>query len=276
VVASRRNIGLTVLLSVLWILCTAAAVAQETEFLARRAYLPLIAVGSSSACGPLAGASYGAIVVPPPPTSRPAALHADLNLGLRGYASTGGVLGLVNYGGSADPNAPQLAGLFADNRTGVFVRLHRVFDWNWVCNCRGNPLSSPPVTLAELATTPDEKIHVPDSGYTIGSLRPIGEERVDSDYEVLVLYAAEDRITLKYTRNDNVISGYTLHLEQVCVDPVLLALYDHWNSAGRSRLPALRAGQAFGRATGETIGVAIRDSGTFLDPRSRKDWWQGR
>ena len=55
---------------------------------------------------------------------------------------------------------------------------------------------------------------------------------VDSDYEVLVLYAAEDRITLKYTRNDNVISGYTLHLEQVCVDPVLLALYSTGTAQG--------------------------------------------
>ena len=273
---SRRTIGLAALLPILWILCAGAAVAQEAEAPARRAFLPLVAVGSSSACRPLSGASYAAIIVPPPPTDRPAAQHADLNLALRGAVSTGGVLGLVNYGGSTDPNAPQLAGLFADNRTGAFVRLHRVFDWNWVCNCRGNPLNTPPVTLAELATTLGEPIFVPNSGYTIGSLVSIGEERVDSGYEVLVLYAAEDRITLKYTRNDNVIHGYTLQLEQVCVDPVLLALYNRWNSAGRSRLPALRAGQAFGRASGQAIGVAIRDSGTFLDPRSRKDWWQGR
>ena len=275
-VASRRNIGLTALLSVLWILCTAAAVAQETELPARRAYLPLVAVGSSSACGPLAGASYDAIFVPPPPTDRPAAQHADLNLALRGYTPTNGALGLVNYGGPIDPGAPQLPGLFADNRTGVFVRLHRVFDWNWGCNCRGNLLSEPPVTLAELATSPGEPIHVPDSGYTIGTLNSTVDEQLDSGYEVLVLYASQDRVTLKYTRNDNVIHGYTLHLEGFCVDPRLLALYNQWNDAGRTRLPALRAGQAFGRASSETIGVSIRDSGTFLDPRSRKDWWQGR
>ena len=45
---------------------------------------------------------------------------------------------------------------------------------------------------------------------------------------------------------------------------------------GRARLPALEAGQAFGRARGGEIGVAIRDAGTFMDPRSDKDWWQGR
>jgi hypothetical protein len=41
-------------------------------------------------------------------------------------------------------------------------------------------------------------------------------------------------------------------------------------------LPALRPGQPIGRAPGSEIDAAIRDSGAFLDPRSRKDWWQGR
>jgi hypothetical protein len=56
----------------------------------------------------------------------------------------------------------------------------------------------------------------------------------------------------------------------------LLALYRQLNSAGRVELPALRPGQPFGRAAGGEIDAAIRDSGSFLDPRSRKDWWQGR
>jgi hypothetical protein len=90
----------------------------------------------------------------------------------------------------------------------------------------------------------------------------------------LVLYASTNRITIKYTNNDNVEQGYTLHVENVCVEPRLLALYQALNSAGRGRLPALRAGQAFGRALGSEIGVAIRDYGTFMDPRSRKDWWR--
>jgi hypothetical protein len=91
-----------------------------------------------------------------------------------------------------------------------------------------------------------------------------------------VLYAAPDRITLKYTRTDNVVHGYTLHLVGLCVDPPLLDLYRSWNAAGRGQLPALQPGQAFGRAASATVGVAIRDSGTFMDPRSRKDWWRGR
>jgi hypothetical protein len=71
----------------------------------------------------------------------------------------------------------------------------------------------------------------------------------------------------------NVVQGYTLHLEGLCVDPGLLASYRQWNAAGRGQLPALRAGQAVGRARAARVGVAIRDTGSFMDPRSAKDWW---
>ncbi len=238
-------------------------------------FMPFVATATASACQPIPGATYTAIYVPPPPTDRPAALHADLNLALRGDRPTTGYLGLVDYAGAFDPRAPQLPGLFADQRTGTFRALHQVYDWNWVCNCRGSPLTTPSVTLVELATTPGETLHVPQSGYTIGSSLAWGDAPTD-DYAVLVLYATANRLTLKYTRTDNVVHGYTLHLENLCVEPRLLALYEQWNTAGRGHLPALHAGQALGRARDGTVGVAIRDSGTFLDPRSRKDWWQGR
>jgi hypothetical protein len=260
-----RYTRLATALAIAFLSTSGAAVAQESGLLAGRAFLPLLTVNAAPACQPLPPASYGVLSVLPPPTDRPAEQHADLNLALRSYTPTTGFLGLVDYGGAADPAAPQLAGLFADNRTGTFVRVHRVYDWNWGCNCSGAPLVNPPVTLAELATAPGEPLRVPDSGYSIGS-----------GYEVLVLYAAPARITLKYTRNDNVVQGYTLHVENICVDPPLLSLYQSWNAAGRSQLPALQPGQAFGRAAGNTVGVAIRDSGTFMDPRSRKDWWRGR
>ena len=42
-----------------------------------------------------------------------------------------------------------------------------------------------------------------------------------------------------------------------------------------SQLPGVRNNQAIGTAAGNAIAVAIRDRGPFLDPRSRKDWWQG-
>ncbi|MBI3733652.1 MAG: hypothetical protein HY259_09380, partial [Chloroflexi bacterium] len=226
-------------------------------------YLPLVA--TFVLCAPISSETYNSLVVAPPPTDRPAAQHADLNLSLRSYITTSAFLGLVDYGGATDPNAPQLPGLFGDNRTPIFTKVYQVYDWSWACNCRASPLTSPVVTLAGMAAGADETILVPNSGYTIGS-----------GYAVFVLYAENSRITLKYTNNDNVVSGYTLHVENVCIEPTLLALYQSWNAAGRGQLPALRAGQAFGRAINGEIAVAIRDSGAFLDPRSRKDWWQGR
>jgi hypothetical protein len=215
--------------------------------------------------GEIVGESYGDFSVNSEPTNPPAEEHADLNLAMRGYAPTDAYRGLVDYGGATDPNAPQLPGLFADKRTATFSAVYQVYGWDWERKRRGSLVTNPEVNMAGLAVTPGETIHVPGSGYSIGG-----------GYGVLVLYATPERITLKYTPDDHVIWGYTLHVENIHVEPRLLALHQSWNEAGRGRLPALRAGQAFGRARGDEIGVVIRDRGAFMDPRSRKDWWQGR
>jgi hypothetical protein len=227
-------------------------------------YLPLAFI-RTSACDPIPGVTYSTLSVVGPPTDRPAEQHADLNLALRGYEVTTAYLGLVTYGGSADPAAPQLYTLFADQRVPTFNAVYQVYDWDWGCNCRGGLLAYPEVTLVGMAVAPEEVLHLPDSGWDIGS-----------GYEALVLYASEHRITLKYTREDNVVYGYTIHVENVCVEPSLLALYLACNDAGRGELPTLRGGQPFGRARADSIGVAIRDTGTFMDPRSRHDWWQSK
>jgi hypothetical protein len=224
-------------------------------------YLPLVAT-QPAGCAPIPGVEYSTLTINGSPTNIPAEQSPDFNLALRGYEVTDAYRGLVDYGGSGDPAAPQLYILFADQRVPAFPAVYQVYDWDWDRNCRGELLTNYPVTLAGMGVAPDEVLHLPDSGYNIGN-----------GYEALVLYATEERITLKYTREDNVVYGYTIHVENVCVEPSLLALYRAWNDAGRSRLPALRGGQPFGRARGAEIGVAIRDSGTFLDPRSRKDWW---
>ncbi len=121
------------------------------------------------------------------------------------------------------------------------------------------------VTLVGLVVEPGETIHTPGAGYDIGQ-----------GYQVLVLYGDQGRITLKYTGEDTAATGYAIHVEGVCVEPDLLALYQQMNAAGRGQLPALRAGQAFGRARDTEIRAAIRDTGRFMDPRVRKDWWAGR
>lgn len=219
-------------------------------------------------CPFISGESYSTVAIISAPTNPPAQIHPDLNLALRGYITTTATLGLVDIGGGSDVFAPQLYGLFQDNRTPIFSSASRVYDWNWACNCRGALLTNWAVTLAGMATTPGEIIRVPGSGYDIG--------RMPGGFEVMVLYATPNRLTLKYTREDNVIQGYTIHLENICVEPSLLYLYNLMNSAGRVSLPALFAGQGVGRAVGNEMGVAIRDNGMFLDPRSRKDWWIGR
>jgi hypothetical protein len=193
----------------------------------------------------------------------PVEAHPDYNLGLRGYDLTSEHLGLVEYPQEHDPLTPQFSGLFTQPRLPRFVATYRVYDWDWGQMRRGSPITDPPVSALGLATTAGEVLHVPDSGYTIGS-----------GCEVLVIYATADQITLKYTREDSVAYGYTLHIDGICVDSALLALYEACDSAGRTTLPALRPRQPFGRARGEQTLIAIVDTGTFLDARSHTDWWR--
>ena len=89
----------------------------------------------------------------------------------------------------------------------------------------------------------------------------------------MVLYAEENRLTVTYTRDDSPVYGYMLHFEDVAVAPELVALYRQLDAAGRKELPALKNGEAWGTAPSGAIKVAVRDTGTFMDPRACKDWW---
>jgi hypothetical protein len=241
---------------------------QATTALTTYLYLPLISAPPTetmpiSGCA-ATGETYGTLD-PIDPAGGDVSQHPDVNLAIRGYTPTTAYLGLVDYDGNIDPNAPQLYTLFDDQRTPTFNVAYQVYRWDWTCNCRGGPIMKWDVTLLGMETTPGELIHLPVAGYDVGG-----------GYGALVLYAEPTRLTLKYTREDNVVGGYTLHLENICVDENLLALYQQLNAAGRSQLPALFPGQPLGRAPASEIDAAIRDRGSFLDPRTRKDWWQGR
>lgn len=212
-----------------------------------------------------------------PLKDHPANVHGDLNLALRGYVPTSAKLNLVDYKGATDGDAPQLHGLFEPNRVPEITTVYRVNDWVWDSSqCGGHPRGCPgppadtfwSVTLVGLATTPGEVVHIPERGAQIYS----------GGFTALVLYAEEKRITLGYTRKDHVAAGYVVHLENVCVDPNLVGLYkaqedaDGWLATGH--LPALRNNQRLGVALSSEIQVAVRDAGTFMDPRSQKDWWR--
>jgi hypothetical protein len=225
-----------------------------------------------SDCPTISSATFDLIPIDGPAADHPDYLHGDLNLAQRWYSAISDTLGLVDYPGSTDPNAPQLAGLFEPHRVPAISSVYQVNDWIWACGahgCRGSAITDPNVTLAGFLTTPGEDIYIPERG----------PEIYGGGYRVMVLYAEEKRITLGYTRQDTVANGYAVHIEGVCVDPNLLALYqaqrdaDGWHVTGF--LPGLGNNQALGTVFGAEIKVAIRDQGTFMDPRSRKDWWQG-
>ncbi len=211
-----------------------------------------------------------------PMSDHPDYLHADLNLALRGFVPVTETLELRHYNGSTDVNAPRLHGLFEPNRIPEIKQVYQINEWLWEAGncdsqakgCRGGPIDVFwPVTLAGFATAPGEQIYIPERNQQIYS----------GGFMSLVLYAEPQRITLGYTRRDNVTAGYVVHVEGVCVDPNLLALYqaqkniDGWHTSGF--LPALRNNQALGVALESEIRVAIRDVGSFMDPRSHKDWW---
>ncbi|HMN28724.1 MAG TPA: hypothetical protein PKE45_11295, partial [Caldilineaceae bacterium] len=218
---------------------------------------------AATGCTGIPGESYSALSVASAPTDRPAASHPDFNLALRGYQPATASAALLDLYPAGDWLAPQLTGLLGDHRQPAINSAFQVFDWNWDCNCRGDLLSEPAVSLLGLRVSAGEAIYTPDSPRSLGD-----------GYEALVLFATADALTLKFTREDNVVHGYTLHLLGLCVEPQLLALYTTLDSAGRATLPALRGGQPFGRARSDTLLVGIRDNGQFLEPRSLENWWR--
>lgn len=191
--------------------------------------------------------------------------HPNMNLAVRGWQPVDAPLAFQDYGADVDQvQPPRLLELII--RPPVFRSAHRVYDWDGNHPYRRQrPITDWPVTLLGLAADPGQTLHAPGSG------RPISPE-----HAVLVHFANEQRVTLQYTRDDITSVGYTLHVEQICVDPALVALYRESDTRGRDRLPALRPGQVFGRARQDQVLVAIRDSGRFMDPRSRRDWWDWR
>ncbi len=219
-------------------------------------------------CPDSSGASFTTVPVTGGGISHPDGDHADLNLALRGYSPVDVATSLFDKDGPVDDDPPQLAGIFGDYRAPAFGQAYRVNDWDWNCGgsgCRMGPLDHVAATLVTLAAGAGESLGIPHRRAQI----------YGGGYKTLVLYAEPTRITLGYTRDDSVANGYTVHLEGICVDPNLVALYRSSNAAGRGFLPALREDEVLGTAPNGAVLVAVRDRGVFFDPRSRLDWWHG-
>ena len=227
-------------------------------------YLPLVASQPIPTPVPV----YDSIPIAGSAINRPAAIHGDLNLSLRSYAVTTATLALIDVNGPADTDAPQIAGTFSPARLPNFTAVYQVHDWDWSCSengCRGEVITEPAVTLLEMETFAGEAIAIPSRNPQIYA----------GGYKAMVLYAEATRITLVYTRDDTPAYGYVVHFEGIAVDPILLALYEKLNQEGRDHLPALRNGERIGNAIDSRVKIAVRDTGSFLDPRTRKDWWVG-
>jgi hypothetical protein len=212
---------------------------------------------------------------------RPADKHGDKNLNLRGYApnpDSNFKRELVDYGSGDPTQPPQFATLFDPPRVPAFSNFYRVHNWNWGTppepGTRGDPIKDWPATALGLQTTPGEPLHTPKAGYDIGG-----------GMQVIVIYADESTICLKYTREDSAGKGYTVHVDKIKTDPNLLALYKKLDDPNGPRykypnheyeLPCLAAGQPFGTAAGAEIVVCIVDTGAFMDTRSCNEWWQVR
>lgn len=197
--------------------------------------------------------------------------HPDYNLDVLTYEPVTGNLNLNDFGEEEwiDVKAPQLSTLIDGNPTPAVTSLYNLHYWNWTTNSPDVLVPRPDnlgsqydfATLVGFSTTPGQSILVPDSGYDIGR-----------GYEVMVLYADNNSLTLHYGNDDGVSLGYTIYLENFQVNPDLIAYYNQVNAAGRTELPVLMAGMKIGTALDEIL-VAIRDTGSFMDPRWIKAWW---
>jgi hypothetical protein len=209
--------------------------------------------------------------------------HADKNLALRSYSLVNQSKTFVDYGNGDSTQPPQFATLFSPDRTPVFSNTYRANHWNWASppnpGTQGGPITSPPVTVLGLQTTPGETIQSPTHGRNPGS--PWGSGGA------IVIYADADSVTLHFTREDTAAVGYTVHIDGLCTDPNLLAKYNQLDNNARNtwypstrdgntdyNLAGVSKGQALGLAADTEIRVAIVDTGAFQDPRSSKEWWQ--
>ncbi len=228
-------------------------------------YLPLVRNGNArpAACEPIPGQTYAKISVlensePPCPSAEE---DAGFNVNLLDFQPRPTYRVWADSPGM-DPAAPQFAYVYADPHRPEISEAYQLY-------YNGSEAISPqvpvPVSAVGLPTAPGQVIHAPD--------RFGGNVVIDAQgYKALVLYASEQSIALKYTREDG-LWGYTVYLNGICVEPDLQALYDQTNAAGRWELPAVFGHQPVGRAWNEEIRVVIRDNGTLLDPRWLNDWW---
>ncbi len=193
----------------------------------------------------------------------------DIRMGKRGWSTatqTSDKNLLTNIAGDNDrARGPQLSTIFGSVNTNPDIT--GLFQVNLNDGKTPIPIDTQGggnfgATLIELATNPGGIIYAPVTDYDIGG-----------GYNYLILYADLGELTLKATAEDNAAYGYTLHLAGFKVDQRIIAAYNNSLKDGRSTLAAIPCGIPIGTAPSGGVKTAIADTGTFMDPRVQKDWW---
>lgn len=125
--------------------------------------------------------------------------------------------------------------------------------------CPGDPAD---VSMCGFAASPSTPVHAPNT--------------CQSPW--YVLYADEGFITMVVNGADCIggdcDEGYGVHIDGLIVNKDLLTLYRKDDAEGRNRLPIVNANDVIGTVdTGGEVRVTIRDTGSYMDPRTLRDWW---
>ena len=136
--------------------------------------------------------------------------------------------------------------------------------------------------VLQIPINPGAFVNVPKTEYSIGG-----------NYEAMVVFAAEDRVTIHIGRHEYITSskqcgsgkcsgGYWIYVKDICVDKQILNAYRGVEAVQKSagsdlnpiQLPMVSAGQPLGVAKGNSVTIGVRDDGPFIST-SKPFYWEG-
>ncbi len=233
---------------------------------------PMLIPLQQSSCPTTSSQTYESIKPDTPPHRKIQNPESDpqINFSFHEWTEVNEAKEPVNYGGDTDPNPPPSIGSIFAGKYPEIVKTYAIYhqkpqtEYDF-CIATAKPGSfCPKVTLIGLGAAPGE----PLLGLAAG-------RKIWGESTLMVLYADQNTITFTHSSGDTwPPDGYPFYIHDICVDPNLLAAYQKDNADGRGVLPGVKAGQIFGYAKDTDVKITVRDSDQWMDPRSKKDWWQ--